>query len=320
MPTPGPVPPLLQGRPFTLREARSVGLSEAVLRGRRYRRLFASVYVTTHTAMSLHRWVDAALLVVPPDAVITSLTALRLRGVEVGPRWPLRFATTSGSRVRRDRLDVARVNVLPPHVGRLASAEHSFLAACAHLDLVDAVMAGDQLVHRGHTTPADVVSYVSGACGRGVRTARRAAALVRAGSESPRETYVRLALVLAGLPEPACNVNVGTATEFIGRGDLVYLAYRLVIEYDGRHHVDVQQQWEQDLDRHDAFDASAWGMVRVTARRVRHPRAVVLRVHERLVAGGYRGPAPRFDAAWVRLFEGTTAARRSAVALAGTWG
>nr|CAA9353378.1 MAG: hypothetical protein AVDCRST_MAG46-2747 [uncultured Nocardioidaceae bacterium] len=319
MPTRCPVSPLLSDRPFTLAEARRLGLSGAILRGRRYRRLFTTVYVTTDTAMSLPRWLDAALMVLPSDAVITSLTALRVRGVEVGPRWPLRFVTTSGSRVRRDGLAVARVQELPPHDGRLASPEHSFLAACEHLDLVDAVMAGDQLVHLGYTTPAALVAYLSGAGGRGIRIARRAAALVRAGSESPRETYVRLALVLAGLPEPACNVNVGTASEFIGRGDLVYVAYRLVIEYDGRHHADVQQQWEQDLDRHDAFDASAWGMVRVTNRRVRHPRAVVLRVHERLVAGGYRGPAPRFDAPWMRLFERTTAARRSAVALAGTW-
>lgn len=140
MPTPCPVPLLLDGRPFTLAEARGLGVSEAVLRGRRYRRLFAGVYVTADTAMSLHRWLGAALMVVPPDAVVTSLTALRVRGVEVGPRRPLRLVTTSGSRVRRDRLDVTRALVLPPHDARLASAEHSFLAACEHLDLVDAVI------------------------------------------------------------------------------------------------------------------------------------------------------------------------------------
>jgi hypothetical protein len=269
--------------------------------------------------MSLERWIGAALLVAPADAVVSHLTGLRLRGVEVGPRWPLRFETASGCHVRRDRLHVARVDRLPPCRAGIASAEHSFVTACAGLDLLDAVIAGDRLVHLGHATPKSLAAAVQDLHGRGIRTARRAVALVRVGAESPRETHVRLMLVLAGLPEPECNVNVGTSAAFIGRGDLVYTAYRLVVEYDGRQHADVSSQWEHDLDRHDAFDASAWRTVRVTAQRLRKPREVVRGVHAKLVAQGYRGPAPVFGPEWVALFETTTAARRARTALAGTW-
>jgi hypothetical protein len=36
---------------------------------------------------------------------------------------------------------------------------------------------------------------------------------------------------------------------------------------------------------------------------MRRPRDVVGRVYARLVARGYAGPPPRFDAVWCALFE-----------------
>jgi hypothetical protein len=41
----------------------------------------------------------------------------------------------------------------------------------------------------------------------------------------------------------------------------------------------------------------------VTKEHARHPRTVVRRVYEALVARGYRGPAPVFDQRWTDLFE-----------------
>jgi hypothetical protein len=134
---------------------------------------------------------------------------------------------------------------------------------------------------------------------------------VRERVESPPETYVRLLLVLAGLPEPQCNIGVGCTVAFIGRADLAYTAYRVLVEYDGRQHADTVEQWNRDLDRHDDLIAASWCCIRVTGARLRRPREVVLRVHRALVAGGYAGPAPRFGAEWVALFERTSFARRS---------
>jgi hypothetical protein len=313
------VPAELAEVPFATTRALALGLTPSALHGQRFRRLFDGVHVTATTPMTLQLWIAAARLVVPPDAVVSHLTRLRLLGIGVGPRWPLRFESAHSLRVRRDRIHVARVAALPPARAGLASPEHCFAVACADLDLVDAVIVGDQLLHLGLATVESLSAAVRRRRGRGVRTARRALALVREGSESPRETLLRLMLVLAGLPEPECNVNVGTDEAFIGRGDLVYLAYRLVVEYDGRQHADVRYQWLRDLDRHDAFDLSRWRTVRVTAERLRSPRTVVAGIHAKLVAQGYRGPAPAFTDEWRELFEQTTAARRSAVALAGSW-
>ncbi len=138
--------------------------------------------------------------------------------------------------------------------------------------------------------------------------------------ESPRETYVRLLLVLAGLPQPECNVDLGSDHSYVSRADLVYLRYALIIEYDGRDHAAVVTQWNRDLDRLDEFEDARWGHVRVTAHRLKRPRDVVARVHAKLVARGYQGPAPSFAPQWVAMFEARSAARRAAEsARPGSW-
>jgi hypothetical protein len=45
---------------------------------------------------------------------------------------------------------------------------------------------------------------------------------------------------------------------------------------------------------------------------LRRPRDVVRRVHSKLVAHHYEGPAPVFGPEWVALFETLSAARRAA--------
>lgn len=309
----GVVPPVDPPRdePFTVAQARSRGISRTMLEGKRYRRLLVGVHIRSDVPLSLWVWLQAAFLVLPADATVTHVTGLHVRGVHVGPPWPLRFVSTHRRQVRRPRLRVSRALALAPRRGRLASAEHCFVASCVDLDLVDAVTAGDWLLHRGHVTLDALRAYVAASQADGSVLARRAVLLVRARVESPRETYVRLLLVLAGLPEPRCNVDLGVDLSFIGRADLLYAEYRVVVEYDGRQHALDADQWERDLDRLDGFDVMTWGHVRVTAQRLRRPREVVRQVYARLVAGGYRGPAPVFGPEWTALFESRTAADRA---------
>ncbi|MBA2739257.1 MAG: hypothetical protein H0U47_06325 [Nocardioidaceae bacterium] len=312
MPRPSVLPADLRTVPFTVAQARQRGLSGAALEGARFRSMLYDVYVAADQPLSLELWVAAARLVVPGDAVVHHLTGLHVHGVWVGAAWPLRFASTDRRHVRRMPLQVARVQRLPPADGGVATAASCFAAGCADLDLVDAVTAGDQLLHLGRCTHAELTAAVAAHRGRGAPMARRALALVRERSESPRETLVRLLLVLAGLPEPRCNVVIGTGRSAIGRGDMVYDGYALVVEYDGRQHADSAAQWERDLERLDDFADSRWRHIRVTAARLRRPRDVVWRVHAALTAAGYAGPAPSFGPDWVELFERRTAARRAA--------
>ena len=238
----------------------------------------------------------------PADAVISGVTALHLHGVEVGEPLPLRMSTATTAQTRGRGVRLMRVRALPVQQDGLAVPVEAWRAAAPDLDLVELVAAGDALIHRGLCTRAELVGAGASATGRGCRLLRRASLLVRERVDSIPETQLRLCLVLAGLPEPRCNVVLGHAGRVIGRVDLLVEEYGLIIEYDGDQHRD-RGQWNVDLDRDEDFSDADFVTVRVTRDRMRRPRRLVQKVHARLVARGYRGPAPSFSPEWVELFE-----------------
>jgi hypothetical protein len=247
--------------------------------------------------------IEAARTVIPAGAVVTSVTALQQQGVAVGPVRPLHFVTTHRHPVRRTSIKVTRVSKLPPHRGAQVTAEHAFASAAVQLDLVELVTAGDWLLRLGCCSLMSLRSYAASSTGRGGARARRAAALVRERVDSPRETRLRLLLVLAGLPDPECNVLVGTDDRPIGRVDLVYQQFRVIIEYEGDQHRSNARQWNTDIHRHEDFAEGGYTLVRITALRMRRPRDVVRRVFAALRCAGHAGPEPRFSAEWCQLFE-----------------
>ena len=175
--------------------------------------------------------------------------------------------------------------------------------AARQLNLAELVTAGDWLVRQRLTTPGTLVQYAGTFRGAGAALARRAAALVRTRVDSPGESRLQLVLVLAGLPEPQCNITLGTDERPIGRVDLLLEEYRLILEYEGDHHRTDRWQWNVDISRVEAFSAEGYRVLRVTAAHLRRPRALVMRVYAALVAAGYTGPAPVFTAEWSALFE-----------------
>jgi hypothetical protein len=74
---------------------------------------------------------------------------------------------------------------------------------------------------------------------------------------------------------------------------LVYLEYKLIIEYEGDQHRTNRSQWNRDIVRHEDFARDRWTLIRVTSERARRPRQVVRGVYQALKANGYTGPAPR---------------------------
>ncbi len=277
-----------------------------MLRGRRFASLGRGVVIAAQPdGPNLRDRVRAALLVLPADSVVIGVTGLRLRGVDVGADLPLRFASTHPHPVRRVGVAVQRVTALPrlaPGAFPVATVEHCFLTAVGQLDLLQLVIAGDRMLRRKLTTKARLGSYLAGSSRRGVRLARRALALMAERVDSPRETTLRLCLVLAGLPTPECNLTLGTDSYPIGRVDLVYLEFKLIIEYEGDQHRTDKLQWNIDIDRVDEFTAEGYLVLRITAARMRRPRSMVAKVFAELRRRGYTGPEPVFTKEWCRLF------------------
>ena len=294
--------------PFTTAEAYAAGLTSGVLRGPSVRRLNVGVYVAAEIESSEQVLVAAALKVVPKAAVV-GVTALHLHGIAIGPATPLYLVSTNPHPVRRPGLKVARVNALPPHRGSVAVAEHAFASAANQLNLLDLVTAGDWLLRGNRCRLPALQAYASGFVGRGAVAARRAAGLVRARVDSPRETMLRLSLVLAGLPTPECNLVMGTHDHPIGRVDLVFKEFGILIEYEGDQHRTDRWQWNIDIGRYEDFAVDGYLVIRVTGAAMRRARDLVGRVDAALRSRGYRGPAPRFSAEWCSLFEPSPSVR-----------
>lgn len=277
-----------------------------MLRGQEFQRLQRGVYLASREAPALNDVVGAALLLLPADAVAISVTGLRLYGVDVGNLLPLRFASRHPHQVRRSGVVVCRVSDLParrrgrPH---LATPEHCFLTAAQTLNVLELVIAGDWLVRLELTSPARLLAATEVTRARGARAARRSAELVRERVDSPRESTLRICLVLAGLPTPQCNLTLGTEDYPIGRVDLVYEEFKVILEYEGDQHRIDRQQWNIDIDRTEEVTAEGYLVIRITAQRMMRPRQMFGKVFTALRQRGYPGPEPFFDTEWCDLFE-----------------
>lgn len=91
-----------------------------------------------------------------------------------------------------------------------------------------------------------------------------ARALIRADTDSPKETELRLLLVRAGLPEPAINMPMFDETGgWIQDPDMSYEDYKIAIQYDGGHHSSPAQR-RSDIFRDEDARGLGWLVVVLT--------------------------------------------------------
>ena len=290
-------------RPFTRAEALAAGFDPGRAPSGRFTRIFHGIYLDADVPVTPIVRAQAALKLFGPRAFASHVSAARLYGVPV-PAIAEEHVTVTDPRDRRRPAGVVpHVNPEPEvrtHRGVPVSAPaQMFVELATLLSLVDLVVVGDHLVRVGLVTPAGLVSWCEASADAGARAARRAAAHVRERVDSPMETRLRMLLVLAGLPEPLVNVTVTDAAGVpVRRYDLCWPSVRVIVEYDGRHHIEREQQWEADLARREAIDGDKWRILVVTSRGIyREPEDTVLRVWRLLRERGLAGvPArPRED-------------------------
>jgi hypothetical protein len=154
--------------------------------------------------------------------------------------------------------------------------------ACWYPTMV-AVPAIDALVRATDLKLADVQLLMQRYRGRrGLRRARVSLDLVDAGAESPRESWLRLILVRAGLPRPTTQIRVyDELTAKVAYLDMGWEDLKVAAEYDGEHHQSDPRQYRYDAKRHEMLQRLGWIVIRVLAgdrepdivRRVRAARA-----------------------------------------------
>lgn len=298
-PAPSPGHCRLDSRqPFTVAEWLAAGRPIRPLRNGSHRRVLRGVYVAATSHLTPGLWARAALKATPAASFVTHHTAARLFGAVVPDSVSVHVGTTSARTGSVAGVVVHRYAAPPPTTlqggVRVTTAVQTFLDLAAVLDLVDLVALGDSLVFLGQVSLDDLRTAAAGHRGRGARSARRAASFVRARVESGMESRVRMLFVLAGLPEPTVNVSVSARGGRLRyRIDLAWEQVRVAVEYDGRHHIARQDQWQHDIDRREALEAEGWRFVVLTSRDVyQTPGRTIERTVAALTAAGLPGLGP----------------------------
>ncbi|MCD9154669.1 DUF559 domain-containing protein [Aeromicrobium duanguangcaii] len=298
------IPSSLQGRPFTVAEARAAGLTDRQLGHSRFRRLFRGVYVVSDGEVDRGQWLAAALLAGPQDAAISHRSAQAVYGPELSGDDEQIHLSTRRNAVTRDRR--IRVHRRKHAIGarevdglRVTSPPRTFVDCALALTFVQLVVFGDWLIQRKLATFDELLAYCHDRHLDGVVKAREAMRFLVADARSPMETVVRLMLVRAGLPHPAVNSVIRDAAGGrVACVDLAFWRYRVVVEYDGRWHERVADQRRWDRDRREHLERLGWRVIVLHDTDLARPALIVHRVHDALVRGGLQGRRPWLSPAW----------------------
>lgn len=303
-------PPLDTSRPFRRADFIDAGHRARLLRGVGYRRVCRGVYVDASVPDSPALRAQASLLFFEENAWASHASAARVYGLPI-PALPGEHVTVHahGQRRGHDGITVhltkgGWVRVLDD--ARISHPLQLFLELAGQVNLVDLVVVGDAMVKRDLVTLAELVDFCATSRSRHARLARRAASHVRERVDSPMESRLRMLIVLAGLPEPQVNLTFEDALGFpTRRHDLSWPDLKLIVEYDGRHHVERVEQWESDLDRRESIDADDWRIIVVVAAGIyKHPEQTLTRIQAALKKAGARGLPAQLSGEWRSYFPG----------------
>ncbi|UVJ38803.1 endonuclease domain-containing protein [Arthrobacter sp. CJ23] len=174
--------------------------------------------------------------------------------------------------VRRKGVKGHQLRLHPDEIthGRMVtctSALRTWFDLASVLDDDDLVIAGDHLLRRRNpdATPGQLDAYLESRRGAaGHHKAKNARKRMRTGTDSPKETEVRLLLVKHGLPEPGINLPIFDETGgWIQDPDMSYEELKIAIQYDGGHHARPAQR-RMDIARDENALELGWRVVRLT--------------------------------------------------------
>lgn len=213
-----------------------------------------------YSASALHgaKWIDPA-----SPAAIIDVNRFAIAGVQV---WE--------ERIEEDEIGV---------IGgmRVTTPARTALDLARRLPLGAAVAAIDALAQATELKMPDVDVLLDRYRGRrGLKSARAALALVDGGSQSPKETWLRLLLAKAGFPPVQTQIAVRNEWGWVEAYlDMGWEDIKVAVEYDGDQHRSNRRQYVKDIRRIEMVERRyGWLVVRVVAED--HPDDIVRRVVE----------------------------------------
>lgn len=272
---PGALPAHLLEGPFTLSRARESGLSKRRTRAADLTIPCRGVRRSAGGEDSLLERVRA--LVAVTGSVASHLTAAALWGfplpLSLQEHTVIHLTRRKGQRaVRRAGVRGHQAALRDEEItqGRFVvctSPLRTWFDLALLLDEDDLVIAGDHLLRRRnpYATSKQLDEYLDSrkACA-GYRKAMQARKHMRAGTDSPKETEVRLLLVKHGLPEPGINLPIfDESGTWVQDPDMSYADLKIAIQYDGGHHASPAQR-RSDITRDEDALELGWRVVRLT--------------------------------------------------------
>ncbi len=273
--------------------------SEALRRGRltpyqlrtAFRAIYPDVYLADYAAPSLRMRSRAAWLWSGRRGVLAGLAAAALHGAKwIDDDEPIELIwrnphSPAGVITRNQRIEpdeVTRVAGLP-----VTSLPRTAYDLARQLPTAQALARLDALMRATPFSVEDVLLLTKRYPGaRGLRGLRAALPLVDGGAASPKETWLRLLLIDAGLPVPATQIPVHEDWRLLSVLDMGWEKYQVAAEYDGDQHRADRRQYVRDQARLRKLAELGWIVVRVIAED--RPEQVVQRVRAALTRRGCR--------------------------------
>ncbi len=276
--------------PFVGRDAVAAGhLTRARLRSQ-YRPLYRGVYIPRGHEVSLRERIVGVSLA-SPSAVIAGVAASAMHGAKwVVDDVPIELVAA----VRRQRGLIVRDETLDgDEVTSVAGIRVTTPARTAfdlgrHQPRHRAVARLDALMNACPFATEDVALLAKRHRGvRGLRQLRAALPLVDGGAESPRETWLRLLFIDAGLPRPATQFVVRDEWDrYVRRIDMCWEDFKVGAEYDGEQHLTSRRQYVLDVQVNRVLQRLGWHVIHV----IKEDRAadIVMQARNALLSRGWR--------------------------------
>ncbi|MDT7792534.1 MAG: hypothetical protein QOD59_1970 [Mycobacterium sp.] len=274
--------------------------SDAVARGeltefelrRWHRPIFRDVYSPKNQVPSLRDRTVGAWLRSRRRGVVAGVAASALHGASwVDSDVPIELIAP---RVRRqDGLIVRNETLNDDEVTRVAGIPVTTRVRTAFdlgrlLGRDEAVARLDALMRSQIFSVEDVMLLAERHRGaRGLKSLRKALPLVDGGAASPRETWLRLLYIDAGLPRPTTQIPIVE-----GRGRLVRMAdmgweeFMVVSEYDGDQHRTDRWQYTKDIRSLRRARELGWSVDQVIKED--RPADIVERARTALITRGWK--------------------------------